>query len=334
MMDRRRFLLTSLAGALAASRAGEAQQAGRIYKIAIIFTMSPVAEMTETHSPGLGAFLGELRRIGYVEGSNLVIERRSALGKPERFREIADEVVRLNPDVIVVPSTRLAQAVMAATKTIPIVGEVYAPVEKGLAFSLARPGGNFTGVTGDPGPEIHAKWLSLLHESAPQVSRVAFLGLSSSWNTQAGQVLREAAQRLNLTVALSPLDGPFGEAQYVSAFRFMAQNRAQALLLDNLPEHWQNRQIIADLAVRYRLPAISQSAGLAEAGLLMSYGAPLNSFGRLAGYVDRVLKGARPGDLPIGEPTHYKLVINRKTARAIGLTIPASLLTRAGQIIE
>src|SRR5262245_23770661 len=332
-MNRRTFV-TGLGAVLAAPLAAEAQHAAKIYKIAIIFTMSPVAEMTEAGSPGFRAFAGELRRLGYVEGSNLVVERHSALGRPERFREIAADVVRLNPDVIVVPSTRLAQAIMAVTKTIPIVGEVYAPVESGLALSLARPGRNFTGVSADPGPQIHAKWLSLLHESAPQISRLAFLGLSSSWTTQVGQVVREAALRLNITVALSPMDGPFEGAQYVSAFRFMAQNRADALLLQNLPEHWQNRQLIADLAVQYRLPAISASAGLTEAGLLMSYGVGMNSFGRLASYVDRVLKGARPGDLPIEEPTDYKLIINLKTARALGLTIPPSLLLRADQVIE
>ena len=332
-MNRRAFV-TGLGALLTAPRAGEAQEAGRIYKIAMIFTMSPVAEITETTSPGFRAFTGELRRLGYVEGSNLVVERRSALGRPERFPEIAADVVRLNPHVIVVGSTRVAQAVLAATKTIPIVGEVYAPVENGLAFSLARPGGNFTGVSGDPGPQIHAKWLSLLHESAPQTSRLAFLGLSSSWNARVGQVLRETAQRLKITVVFSPLDGPFGEAQYESAFRFMAQNRAEAVLLQNLPEHWQNRQVIVDLAVRYRLPTMSASAGLTEAGLLMSYGAGMDSFGRLASYVDRILKGARPGDLPIEEPTDYKLIINLRSAKALGLTIPRSLLLRADQVIE
>src|SRR5262245_43453805 len=143
-MNRRTFV-TGLGAVLAAPLAAEAQHAAKIYKIAIIFTMSPVAEMTEAGSLGFRALAGELRRLGYVEGSNLTVERRSALGRPERFREIAADVVRLNPDVIVVPSTRLAQAVMAVTKTIPIVGEVYAPVESGLAFSLARPGSNFTG---------------------------------------------------------------------------------------------------------------------------------------------------------------------------------------------
>src|SRR5262245_21386815 len=327
-----RLAVALFALALFSPLAADAQAAGRVYKVAIIFTASPIAEMTEETHSGLRALFGELRRLGYVEGLNLVVERHSALGHPERFPAIAAEVVRLNPDVIVVPSTRLALAVRAATTTIPIVGEVFAPVERGLATSLARPGGNVTGITGGPGPQILGKWLSLLQEAVPHASRVAFLGLSSSWNAQMGRRLREAAQQLGITLVHVPMDGPFGEAQLLNAFRSMERDRAQALLLENLPEYWVKRHIIADLAIRHRVPAIHQSLDFVQDGLLMSYGTG-PTWGRLAGYVDRILKGARRADLPIEQPTEYKLAVNLKTAKTLGLTIPPSVLARADEVL-
>jgi ABC-type uncharacterized transport system substrate-binding protein len=334
-MDRRRFLLTSLAGALSAPLAATAQPAGRVYKLALIVTAMPVAEMTEGANVLLRSFFGELRRLGYAEGQNLVVERRSALSRAERFQEIAIEVVRLGPEVIVASSSRMAVAVKAATSTIPIVGMVSAPVEWGLATSLARPGGNFTGTSGDPGVVIAGKQLSLLVEALPGASRVAYLGPKSTWNVAPrGPVLREAAQRLGIVLVLTPMDGPFGETQYRNAFRAMVRNRVQAVLVPYQSEHWPHLRVIADLAARHRMPAMYPWRAGVEAGGLMSYASDRDEFRVLAGYVDRILRGARPADLPIEEPTTFSLVINLKAAKALGLTIPPSLLARADQVIE
>jgi putative ABC transport system substrate-binding protein len=334
MMDRRRFLLTSVAGVVAMPHAGAAQQARAVYRIAFIVTAIPLAEMTEDANVLLRSFFSELRRLGYVEGRNLVVERRSALGRPEHFTDIAGEVVRLGPDVIVVSSSRMAVAVKGATSTIPIVGLVTEPVQWGLAASLARPGGNFTG-TADPGPVIVGKQLSLLHEVVPKVSRVAFLGHTKGWHDAAGPVLRETAKRLRIEIVLAPMDGPYIDSQYESAFHGMVRNRVQAVVVARIGEHWAKHRLIVDLTARHRLPAIYPWHTPVEGNGLMSYAADTkDEYRALAGYVDRILRGARPGDLPIEEPTRFQLVINLKTAKALGLTIPVSLLARADQVIE
>ena len=187
--------------------AGAQQYPGRAYKVAIIATAARAEDITEASTnPYVRSFFGELRRLGYVEGRNLVVERRSALGRPEDFAKIASEVVRVKPDVIVVFSARLAQAVKAATSTIPIVGAVFAPVESRLATSLARPGSNFTGLAEVPDNQILGKWLSLLHEAAPHASRVGFLSLSRSWNSEIGRTLRGAGQQLGIDLTRVPME--------------------------------------------------------------------------------------------------------------------------------
>jgi len=330
------IILTIAMALLAASPTVEAQPGGRLYRLALVFTATPVAEMTESASPTLRAFFGELRRLGYAEGQNLVVERRSALGRPERFPEIAAEVVRLNPDVIVVNANRAARALKAATGTIPIVGATLSyPVEYGLATSLARPGGNLTGLTDDAGPEISAKELALLTEAVPGTSRLAYLGTTNLWSGLVGRLLQAAAQRLGVALVAVLMDGPFQETQYLEAFRTMAGNGAQALLIGTVGEHFVNRRLIAELAAKHRLPTMGPGRVFAEDGGLLSHGinAPDN-WRRAASHVERILKGAKPADLPIEQPTKFEFVINLKTAKALGLTIPPSVLARADEIIH
>jgi putative ABC transport system substrate-binding protein len=328
------IMLAATVAFLAVPLATEAQ-VPRVYRIAIVFSLEPVDRMTESANPSLRPFFGELRGRGYVEGQNLVVERRSALGRPERFPEIAAEVVRLKPDLIVVSNNRIARAFRGATSTIPIVGVFSFPVEAGLAVSLARPGGNLTGMTDDAGPEIIAKALELLTEAVPGTGRVAYIGTTTGWNQPVGQLLQDAAHRRGVTLIPALMDGPFLEAQYREAFRTITQTGAQALLVGPTGEHWGNRRLIAELALRNRLPTMAHWREFVEVGGLMAYGVNTPDTWRHAAlYVDRILKGAKPGDLPIEQATKFELVINLKTAKALGLTIPPAILARADEILQ
>jgi putative ABC transport system substrate-binding protein len=321
---------------LSAPLTAEGQAVPKVYRIAIIFTLVPVGDMTESANPFLRAFFGEMRRLGYVEGQNLVVERRSALGRPERFPEIATEVVRLNPDLILVGANRVARACRAATSTIPIVGASLSfPVEYGLAASLARPGGNLTGLTDDAGPEIAAKALELLAEAVPGTARVAYTSTTNIWNGPMGQLLQDAAHRRGIALVPALMNGPFLEAQYREAFGKITQTGAQAVLVGPTGEHWGNRRLIAELALRNRLPTMAPWREFVEDGGLMAYGVSmLDIWRRAALYADRILKGARPADLPIEQPVKFEFVVNLKTAKALGLTIPPSVLARADEIIH
>jgi putative tryptophan/tyrosine transport system substrate-binding protein len=328
------FLVTG--ALLLAPLAVDAQPGSKVHRIAVVFTAVPVAEMMESGNPPLRAFFTEMKLLGYVEGRNLIVERRSALGRPERVPEIAAEVVRLNPDVIVVGANRIARAFQGATSTIPIVGASLSfPVEYGLATSLARPGGNLTGLTDDAGPEIAAKALELLTEAVPGTARVAYTATTNLWNGPVGALLRDAAQRRGITLVAALMDGPFQEAQYLESFRRITRTGAQAVLVGPTGEHWVNRRLIAELATRNRLPTMAPWREFVEAGGLMAYGvSTADNWRRAAHYVDRILKGAKPGDLPIEQPTRFELVISLRTATTLGVIIPPAMLARADEVIR
>jgi putative ABC transport system substrate-binding protein len=331
-VDRRRFLLTSLAGALAAPRAGGAQPTGKVYRVGWI-APTPVAELISDSNPRFNTFRREMRHRGYVEGQNLFLELRSAEGKLDRISEVVGELVRLNVDVIVAVAAPTVQAIQQATTKIPIVMfGVGDPVSAGFVASLARPGGNITGLS-QVSPQLSAKRLELLREAVPEVSRVAVL-----WNptnpTNAPQLgaTKVAAQALGVQLQLLEVRGP---QDLESAFEAATRRRAGALItLDDLFIFTQRMRIIA-LAAKHRLPAIYGWLVFPEAGGLMSYGPDFQDMARqTAVFVDKILKGASPADLPVGQPTKFELVINLKTAKALGLTIPPLLLQRADQVIE
>ena len=333
-MDRRTFLATVAGSLLAAPLAAEAQQAGKVYRVGLIFPSPPVSEMAgpEPVNNGARAFVRGLRALGYAEGRNLILERRSAEGTFERFAPIVAELVSLNVDVIVVSSTPLAQRAREVTTAVPIVlGVSTDPVGSGLAQSLARPGGNVTGLTSDVGPEIQGKRLELLKGAVPRASRVAFLGTKKLWDVVYEKSIKAGAQALGLTVFLAehtPTD-------YTGAFTLISRERPDALFVANSSENFAQRQLIVDFATSKRLPNIHAFMESVEDGGLMSYGVNIaDLFRRAGGFVDKILKGAKPGDLPIEQPTKFELVINLKTAKALGLTIPPSLLQRADQVIE
>jgi putative ABC transport system substrate-binding protein len=336
-MDRRRFLLTSLAGALAAPRAAEAQQAGKVYRIGYLSPSSP-SDPERLASPfgerGLAAFRQGLRELGYVEGKNIAIEKRWAEGKFERLPDLAAELVRLKVDIIVSVVTQASLAAKNATRTIPIVmvapGD---PLGSGLVANLARPGGNVTGPS-SMYSDLVVKQLEVLKEIVPGLSRVAVLWnpANAAWQAQMLKATEVAATALRLQVQLVEARGP---DELEGAFAGMARERASALLVAVDVIFALHARRIADLAAKRHLPAMYGSSEHVEAGGLISYAPDIpDVFRRAATYVDKILKGAKPSDMPVEQPTKLLLVINVKTAKALGLTIPPSLLLRADQVIE
>jgi len=304
-----------------------------VWRIGWLFTGSLESPETRLHRDAL---LEGLRERGYIEGQNIVIEYRPADGRIERFPRLASELVRLKIDLIVAANTPAARAAQQATTTIPIVVPVMGDsVGDGLVASLGRPGGNITGLT-FLGPELVPKRVALLKEALPRVSRVAALwhpgGYSEGTTRDMLKQTEAAAQTLGLQLQLVAVRSP---DELDRAFSTMTRERAEALLVFPSPMLFNERRRIDDLAVQHRLPSIAVAREFVELGGLMAYGASIPGLvRRSATYVDKIFKGARPGDLPVEEPTKFDLVINLKTAKAFGLAIPESLLQRADQVIE
>ena len=324
MMDRRAFV-GSLALSLLATPLTAEAQAGKVPRIGVLSPGSPGP------SPLLNAFRQGLHELGYVEGQNIAIEYRFDEAKPERLGDLAAELVRLKVDVILTINTPASQAAKNASKTIPIVF-TYVAYPAPLVASLARPGGNITGLT-TLAEELSGKRLELLKETLPGISRVAVL-----WNSNnpipARQFREMERAGPQLGIRLHPL-GVRGPDELPNAFKVAAQERAGALFVIEEAVLLQHRTRILDLAAKHRLPAASQYREFAEAGGLLSYGADLpDLFRRAAIYVDKVLKGTKPADLPVEQPTKFELVVNMRTARALGLTIPPSILLRADRVLE
>ncbi len=329
-MDRRRFLSTTVAGILAAPLGAEAQDAGKVARIGRL-------EQGSRSTPD-EAFRQGLRELGYVEGQNIVIEYRYADEKAERLPDLAAELVNLKVNVIVSGGTLAPLAAKQATSTIPIVlAAAGDPVGTGLVTNLAKPGGNVTGLS-NLSRDLTAKRLQLLKEIVPRLSRVAVLWNAA--NIVAALHIPEieaAARTLGLQVQSLEVRGPDDFENALLERRLLAALRGggAALFLVDDPLVMRYRMPIADFAVRNRLPATAIYKNFAEAGGLMTFGASLaDLYRRAAIYVDKILKGAKPGDLPIEQPTKFEFVINLKTAKALGLTIPPSLLLRADQVIE
>jgi putative tryptophan/tyrosine transport system substrate-binding protein len=325
----RRAFVTGLGAALAAPLAAEAQQAGKVGRVGYL-----LGATREQSSQLVKAFEDGLRDLGYVPGRNVLIEYRFADGKLERLPQLAQDLVRLKVDIIVTGSNPHVIAAKQATTTIPIV-MVYVrdPVGAGLVASLSRPGGNVTGLSQDVGAEIPGKRLALLKELVPKLSRVAVLVSPGVPQGLAALKAMEApARTLGMTIARFDARGP-GDLEGV--FAAVTRARSDALVVTGGPVLFNMRTQIAQLALRHRLPSISAITEDVEAGGLMSYGASLSDqWRRAATYVDKVLKGTKPGDLPVEQPTKFELIINLKTAKALGLTIPPSLLAQADHIIE
>lgn len=297
-----------------------AQPAGKVPRVGYLVITGTGTSLRE----GLGA-------LGYVEGKTIIIEFRSAAGDVDRIPALAAELVRLNVDVLVAGGPEPLEAAQRATSTIPIVMVAQTdPVAAGLAASLAKPGGNITGLTmGDP--ELAGKRLEYLKEAMPRLSRVAILR-DSYPGSRTLEEAEAAARALNLQLVSLVVRSP---ADFESAFRSAVREHAEAVLVSGGSMLFTHRAQLAALATKSQLPAIGVLGQTAHAGYLMSYGPNLpDLFRRTAAYVDKILKGAKPGDLPIEQPTRFELVINRQTAKVLGVTLPPSLLLRADQVID
>jgi len=326
-VDRRTFIGTLAGGLVAAPLAAEAQQTGQVYRIGFLGTATP-----SLMSVWLTAFREGLRERGYVEGKNIAIERRWGEGKPERFPILAAELVKLKVDLILTSGSQAVRAVQHATSTIPIVMAVIEnPVERGFVTSLARPGGNITGLSFQDS-ELVTRRLQLLKEVLPDVNRVGVLWNSTDDDRSALKAIVGAATSLGLSLQI--LDVRAAE-DLIRAFEAAKQQHAQALVQLASPFFAAHRKTMLDLSAKSRLPTTCQERTFVVDGCLMAYGPSFpEMFRRAAYYVDRILKGAKPGDLPVEQTTTFELVINLKTAKALGLTIPQSLLLRADEIIQ
>jgi putative ABC transport system substrate-binding protein len=324
----RRDFLKGLATFLAAPLAAEAQPTGKLYRIGFLGNSTAALEANL-----VGPFREGLRDLGYVEGQNIVIEYRWAEGKYERFPALISEMLARKVEVIVTAGTPASLAVKKATNSIPLVMvAVGDPVGSGLVASLARPGGNLTGLV-SIAPDLEGKRLELLTEVIPKLSQVAFLlNPANAFHVTSEKEARAAAKALRLKVEFVAVRA---ESEFDRAFQAISSQRPGALVMlaDRLFLHHRAR--IVDFAARYRLPTVYAYTELVEAGGLMSFGPSYPGMHRRAAYfVDRILKGVKPGDLPMEQPTKFDLVINLKTAKALGLTIPQSVLLRATELIQ
>ena len=325
MISRRRFITGSVIAltpldATASAQEYKAQQ-GRTYRVGVLVVGYP-EELRQA-----------LRTLGYVVGQNLAFEVRETEGKPNRVEDAAVELVGLKVDVIVATYPGAVFSAKRASATVPIVMvNTPDPVDLGLVASLAHPGGSITGVT-SLSSDLSAKQLELLKQAVPNASRIAVvLNPDNPWHAFALKGLRSREQSLRAQLQVVALRGP---GEFDDAFHVMATNHTQALLILADPMTFAHRQRLAELAIKHRLPAMGSLTEYSEAGSLMSYWANRTDlYRRAATYVDRILKGANPADLPIEQPTKFELVINLKTAKTLGLTVPPSLLLRADQVIE
>jgi putative tryptophan/tyrosine transport system substrate-binding protein len=332
------FTVALAFGLLAAPLPSDGQQPAKVYRIGLLSTVGPApADRTPQDcpikgSPNWQALVEGLRERGYIQGQNLVIECRWTEGHPERAPALAAEFVSLKVDLLVVFSSANVRAAKQATSTIPIVMVgVIDPVGRGLVASLARPGGNVTGLTDDAGTEIVGKYLQLLKEAVPTASCVAVLGYSGSaamWRTET----EAAARKFDLTLHDYEVQEP---SELDGAFAAMTKARTEALVVLPAPFMWAHAPRIVDLAARSRLPAVYPGRDHVEAGGLLAYDIDRRDIWRRIGlYADKIFKRAKPGDLPVEQPTKFNLIINLKTAKALGIAIPQSLLLRADALIQ
>lgn len=332
-MDRRAFLTALTGGLLAAPLATGAQQAGKPPRVGMLFLGSPSIF-------GVRADLvrEELRRLGYVEGQTITFEIRFANGRLDRVRGLATELVAARVDIILTGGTSVVQGIRPVAGSIPIVATMVDPIGAGFAESLARPGGNITGPAFDIA-DLVTKRLQLLKEVIPGMSRVAFLHYSGSRDEATRKVgaaqmqaAEAAARALGLTVSMAAVQR---EGDFENAFASAKQARAQAMLQLGASSFVAHRHALVGRATKARLPIACEEREFVVIGCLLAYGPNFNELSRRSvTYVDRILKGAKAGDLPIELPTTFELIINLKTAKALGLTMPQSLLQRADQVIE
>ena len=332
---RRRDFIAGLMFAAAMGRA-QAQQTRKVYRIAFANASVPVADQNQASKGSLAipAIFEELTRLGYVEGHNLLIERYSGEGRAAHYPDLARQIVSRNPDLIIAFNSQFVLDVKAATSTIPIVGIFADPAGTGIVPSLARPGGNITGVSTDVGLDQWLKRVQLLKEAVPQITRLGVLqtrNVRERWSA----LSREIALKNLVSIVGPPLERPTDEQEYHRVFAALAQEGADGLLVNDESENASYRRLIVELAEKGRLPTIYPFRQYVEAGGLMAYGIDASDVGhRVGDLADKILKGAKPGEIPIFQPTHFELSINLKTAKTLGIELPPLLVARADNVIE
>ena len=329
---RRREFLWLLGSGVAASSPGlsAAQQTSSVYRIAIVSPASPIADISETGSVFYRAFLGELRRLGYAEGQNLVVDRFSGAGRSEKYRELVDDVVRSRPDVVLTISTLLTVEFKAQTKTIPIVTVVADPTALGIA-SVSRPGGNITGVYAG----VESKRLGVLKEAIPKLSRVGLLVAPTPQGHDAAARVKEVADKTGISLVLAPVDNPDDDAAYHRAFAAMVADGIEAVYVVDQSEYFAKRRLLVELANEHRLPAVYGFREVVEIGGLMAYAVDYgDQFLHAADEVSEILKGTKPGEIPFYQASKFDFAINLNTAKALGIELPPNLLAQADEVIE
>jgi putative ABC transport system substrate-binding protein len=335
---RRRDFIAGLMFAGVTGRA-QAQPTGKIYRIAFAHPTVAVADQNQASkgSVAFPAIFEELTRLGYAEGRNLLIERYSGEGRAGHYPDLARQIVSRKPDLIIAFAPFLVLDLKAATSTIPIVGAFADPIGFGIVPSLARPGGNITGVTVDVGMDQWLKRVQLLKEVAPQITRLGVLDTRNGRESDYGRKVHGAIKHENASFSIvgPPLERQTDEQEYRRVFAALAQEGAEGLLVNDEPENVTYRRLIAELAANGRLPTIYNYRQFVEAGGLMSYGIDPADLGhRMADVADKILKGAKPADIPIFQPTKFELSINLKTAKTLGIELPPLLVARADNVIE
>ena len=332
---KRRDFITLLASAAACPLAARAQQGNKLYRVGWLFSAVPLKDMSGSDpvDPVSNAFVHGLRDLGYIEGQNLILERRSAEGKLERIDGYAAELVGLNPDVIITGGGDfMAQALRRVTKTVPIISPYGDdPVGAGLVASLALPGGNVTGFLAYTGPEFETKRLQLLKEALPNATSIAYLAMKQVWESPTGKQAEDAARMLGLRL----IHVEHAPDSYSGAFALIVRDRPDALLVAYHPVNYANRQLIVEFAAMQRIPAMYPYREAVMSGGLMSYSVSTTDlFRRAAGLVDKILKGTKPADIPVERPTKLEFWINLRTAKVLGLEIPEKLVALADNLVE
>jgi len=336
-MRRRDFIAGVAVAAWQATALAQQPASSRLHRVGVVSPVVPVAEMIEdTDTTDLyPGFFGELRRLGFVEGRNLVVERRSAEGKPDRYDEIARDLIDKKVEVIFIPTTRMALAFKRMTNTVPLVVTGAGLLGTGLVESLSRPEGNVTGFSVDAGLELYGKQFQLLRELVPALKKVGFLSPRSEWESVFGQVVSTVANDMGIAIIGPPVEVPLEAQNYRTALAEMIKQGVDALSVSLAAENAYNRRVIVDFAQEHRLPAIYPTKPYVQNGGLMAYGSDLGEIGKgAANYVDLILKGALPKDLPVQQPVKFELSISLSTAKALGLIVPATLLVSADKVIE
>jgi len=331
-MKRRDFLLAAAMISAGMSHA-TAQQAITKKRIAIALASQKVEDISR--APNFKVFFEELKRVGFVEGENLLVDRYSAEGRADRYESLAREVVATNPDLIYTNGTPMTLKLKEATSTIPIVTATGDPVRFGLVSSLAHPGGNITGVSVDAGVEVWGKRLELLKQAVPNLKRVAFISTQGGWSGAGGKAVENAATRLGILLTSVLLTNPYNEAEYRRVLGSIHRDEFDGITFSDENEHTPYLILITQLVQQIPLPAIYNFREQAEAGGLMSYAWDWKSmFRRNANQVAEILRGANPADMPYFQEIRFDLVINLKTAKELGIEIPAELVGGAAAVIE